>query len=384
MDSARTDFFISYTSTDESWAEWIAYVLEEAGYSVVLQAWDFRPGSNFVIEIQKALQSSDRLIAVLSPDYLAARFPRPEWASVFNADPEGATRRLVPVMVRHCRPDGLLDQIVQIRIHNLESATAAQELLDGVSADRARPTTPPVFPGPVGLTPGATGAAPSAPTGRLTWHRLPSSPKVHWRNELDNRLPNQGGYAAVELHLVPVGDEARLQVSELTGLKTALPDHGRRHGVFSATEALDAIGDSTKTTVLSRERGKVSGLAMTRAGQRSAWIGLPRDMLGAVLDESYLTDQLVDLLDTLTSLPLPTAELVVPAIGIEPATMVAVGSVTQIPRSSAQIGHGMPQNVRPVVEDAITLAAVSAHCKDVAIELAARLITEHRAKARIW
>ncbi|MEV4510278.1 toll/interleukin-1 receptor domain-containing protein [Dactylosporangium sp. NPDC049525] len=108
MDSARKDFFISYTSADEEWAVWIAHVLEEAGYSVVIQAWDFRPGSNFVIEMQKALQSSDRLIATLSPDYLSARFPRPEWAAVFAADPEGAARRLVPVMVRPCQPDGLL------------------------------------------------------------------------------------------------------------------------------------------------------------------------------------------------------------------------------------------------------------------------------------
>jgi hypothetical protein len=383
VDSARKNFFISYTAADENWAEWIAYELEKAGYSTVIQAWDFRPGSNFVLEMQKALQSSDRLIAVLSPDYLAARFPQPEWAAVFADDPEGETRRLVPVMVRQCEPEGLLGPIVQIRIQDLESAAATQKLLDGVSADRARPTTPPVFPGPASLTPGVTGTAPSAPAGRLIWRRQPSPPEMRWRNELDNRLPNQGGHEAVELHLVPVGDDARLQVSELTGLKATLPDHGRRHGVFSATEALEVLGDGTRAMAFSRERGKVSGLAVTRSGQRSIWIGLPRDMLGAVLDESHLTDQLVDLLDTLTSLPLPTAELVVPAIGIEPATMVAVGSVAQIPRSSAQIGHGMPRNVRPVVEDAVTWAALSTHSTDVAVELAARLTTEHRANAGI-
>jgi hypothetical protein len=33
-----TDFFISYTSTDKAWAEWIAYVVEEEGYTVVIQA----------------------------------------------------------------------------------------------------------------------------------------------------------------------------------------------------------------------------------------------------------------------------------------------------------------------------------------------------------
>ena len=46
------DFFISYTKTDKAWAEWIAWTLEAAGYSTVIQAWDFRPGSNFVLEMQ--------------------------------------------------------------------------------------------------------------------------------------------------------------------------------------------------------------------------------------------------------------------------------------------------------------------------------------------
>lgn len=47
------DFFISYTSADRSWADWIAWTLQEAGYTTVHQAWDFRPGANFVSEIEK-------------------------------------------------------------------------------------------------------------------------------------------------------------------------------------------------------------------------------------------------------------------------------------------------------------------------------------------
>ena len=42
----RKDAFVSYTGVDRRWAEWIAWVLEEAGHTVALQAWDFRPGSN--------------------------------------------------------------------------------------------------------------------------------------------------------------------------------------------------------------------------------------------------------------------------------------------------------------------------------------------------
>src|SRR5271165_7200430 len=63
------DFFISYTKADQPWAEWIAWKLEEAGYSTVIQAWDFRPGANFVLEMQNAATVANRTIAVLSQKY---------------------------------------------------------------------------------------------------------------------------------------------------------------------------------------------------------------------------------------------------------------------------------------------------------------------------
>ena len=46
------DFFVSYTQTDRAWAVWIAWVLEEEGYRVLVQAWDFVPGSNWIRKMQ--------------------------------------------------------------------------------------------------------------------------------------------------------------------------------------------------------------------------------------------------------------------------------------------------------------------------------------------
>lgn len=44
-------FFISYTQADQAWAEWIAWQLESAGLSVIIQAWDFKKGGNFVLDM---------------------------------------------------------------------------------------------------------------------------------------------------------------------------------------------------------------------------------------------------------------------------------------------------------------------------------------------
>jgi hypothetical protein len=86
----ETDLFISYTKHDLAWAEWIGFQLEMAGYLCVLQRWDFRPGSNFLLEIQEATSRSLRTIAVFSQAYLSATFTYPEWAAALARDPLGA------------------------------------------------------------------------------------------------------------------------------------------------------------------------------------------------------------------------------------------------------------------------------------------------------
>lgn len=64
------DFFVSYTQADRAWAVWIAWVLEEAGYRVLIQAWDFVPGSNWVKRMQDGTARAARTIAALSDEYL--------------------------------------------------------------------------------------------------------------------------------------------------------------------------------------------------------------------------------------------------------------------------------------------------------------------------
>jgi len=158
------DFFISYNKTDRSWAEWIAWQLEEAGYTTVLQAWDFRPGSNFVIDMNLASVDAERTIAVLSPDYLATFFTQPEWAAAFAKDPTGEKGSLVPVRVRACDIEGLLGQIVYIDLFKLEEAAAKLALLDGVKRGRAKPDHGPDFPGKsstIGSKPRFPGAMPA-------------------------------------------------------------------------------------------------------------------------------------------------------------------------------------------------------------------------------
>jgi hypothetical protein len=161
------DFFISYTGVDRAWAEWIAFVLEEHEYAATLQAWDFRPGGNFAIEMQKAASQAERTIAVLSPDYLKSGFAEAEWSAVFAQDPKGNKGRLVPIIVRRCELSGLLKAIIHIDLSNYhDEAEAKLSLLKGVSRERAKPNKRPPFPGQRRLSPvsfpGSSKAEPAA------------------------------------------------------------------------------------------------------------------------------------------------------------------------------------------------------------------------------
>jgi len=135
----RRDFFISFNSADRAWAEWIAYELEEAGYTTFFQHWDFSPGSNFVLEIHNAASRADKTIAVLSQNYLDAIFTQPEWSAALVQDPTGAKRTLIPVRVQPCQPRGILAPIVYADLVDFNEEAARDRLLSLAQGDRPKP-----------------------------------------------------------------------------------------------------------------------------------------------------------------------------------------------------------------------------------------------------
>ena len=155
------DFFVSYSSTDRPWAEWIAWLLEDGGYTTVLQAWDFRPGANFALEMHRAAAEARRTIAVMSPSYIGGLHTRPEWAAAFVQDPTGEKGTLLPIRVGQCEPPGLLRQIVYIDLVGLDEPAAKQAVPAGIRQERVKPAAVPNFPGmarPLGTRPQFPGA----------------------------------------------------------------------------------------------------------------------------------------------------------------------------------------------------------------------------------
>lgn len=139
------DFFISYNKADEDNAAWVAWQLEKAGYTIIIQAWDFKKGNNFVLEMDDALKNTNQTIAVLSPNFLESVYTSPEWAAAFAQDPTGVQRKLIPIRVKPVEiTSGLLAAINYIDLVGIDLETAKQKLLQSIEGKRLKPNTEPI------------------------------------------------------------------------------------------------------------------------------------------------------------------------------------------------------------------------------------------------
>jgi tetratricopeptide (TPR) repeat protein len=202
---AAATFFVSYTADDRPWAEWIAWQLEAAGHATVLQAWDFQVGSDFVHQMQQAVQRADRTLAVLSPAYLGSAFGEAEWRAAFAKDPTGERGLLVPVRVQPCNPPGVLSTRVYIDLVDLDEPTARGRLLEAVQQRQrpGRPQTAPAFPGLIAAAVGLRPAPGFPGAGPAVSNLAPRNPNFTGRAEVLDTLAQRlaaGTTAVVAAH----------------------------------------------------------------------------------------------------------------------------------------------------------------------------------------
>ena len=107
MQDQLPHFFISRAGADAAFADKIGRILEDAGYRVVLQQWDFA-NRNFMERMDAALKSGARVIALLSNEYLASDHCTTEWFSVLARDPLNKNAHVIVLRIVECTPKGLL------------------------------------------------------------------------------------------------------------------------------------------------------------------------------------------------------------------------------------------------------------------------------------
>ncbi len=138
--AAEADFFISRSGADAEFAAEIGRILEDADYRVILQQWDFANRS-FMQQMQAALESGARVVALLSPDYMKSEHCEAEWQATIAHDPLNKKGRLIVMRVAECTPCGLLTALTYWDLLPVRGNAAMLRDVVLAAVDRNRPRT---------------------------------------------------------------------------------------------------------------------------------------------------------------------------------------------------------------------------------------------------
>lgn len=125
----KRNFFISHSSVDKVYAEWIAWTLEEAGYSTLIDSWDFPKGKGFIDCMNEGLADCDQMIIVASPEYWKANYTNPEWKYFFKLESEHGKIKIFLVAIQSSTVPPVLSDKLRIVLSDIVDESEAKNLL---------------------------------------------------------------------------------------------------------------------------------------------------------------------------------------------------------------------------------------------------------------
>jgi serine/threonine-protein kinase len=130
------DFVLHYVHSDETWADWIAGQLKEAGYKVELSVWDFKKIHHSMRELAKHIERRTCVISVVSPTYLRALHSDREWSVAFSQ----GTITTQPIVVAQCFVGSTFRTVDYLDFCELSTEEAKKILLDEAVELRGLPS----------------------------------------------------------------------------------------------------------------------------------------------------------------------------------------------------------------------------------------------------
>lgn len=132
---SETKVFISYARGDKQWAVWLAERLVKHGFRIWTDATSVPTGESFIAELNRTIEKSDVVLALLSPNYF-----RSPWCQQETAAAAASRVPIIPVLVEPCEVQGFL------RNYNWADLTSDRDsgLLAVIQAAEHLPALPPV------------------------------------------------------------------------------------------------------------------------------------------------------------------------------------------------------------------------------------------------
>jgi hypothetical protein len=138
------DIFVSYTSQDKQWAEWIGQRLLELGHIPHLHDWELV--TDISAWMEERHDKADMVLCVVSGKYLKAPFSSWERRAAQWAVQSGREHFLRLVAIEDCEYPTLLATFKRCALYGLDEASAKRTLATFL-ATPGPPTAPITFPG---------------------------------------------------------------------------------------------------------------------------------------------------------------------------------------------------------------------------------------------
>jgi tetratricopeptide (TPR) repeat protein len=241
--------FISYTSQDRAWADWIGLELEALGHVSHVDHWEVSAGDNIMEWMEKRLDDADHVLCVVSKTYLKKPYSSLErqagqWEAV-----TARSNFVLPVFIEPRTAPRLFNPLKRCDLHGLDEEEA-RACLKSYLAPATKPSHAP-FPGSPGIKPSSSTVFPGKVSHDNQAERRDAKAAL---SNIPIRVPRlfmgrDDALTAVEEALK--GQEDRVAVAALYGLRgvgksTLAAVYAERHrGDYRATWWIRAQTTST-------------------------------------------------------------------------------------------------------------------------------------------
>jgi hypothetical protein len=141
------DYFISYTSSDRDWAQWIGKELTALSHTPHIHEWEIKGGDDIYAWMERRHDTADHVLCVVSDEYLKAPYSTLERNAALWQAAKNRTSFALFVVVKPCRLPTLIDHLRRCELFGVPEDAARARFREFMSA-RAAPETA-AFPGKV-------------------------------------------------------------------------------------------------------------------------------------------------------------------------------------------------------------------------------------------
>ncbi|UCH96381.1 MAG: HEAT repeat domain-containing protein [Candidatus Aminicenantes bacterium] len=133
----KADFFITYHHNDELAARWIAGVLKEVPFSILMDSWDFLPGQNPIEKVEHMTTISNSVLVLISERFIQEVGDAVSWKAVIEKFSSGGTKAVMLLRIDSCEVEKVLGAVIYTNLFGMKEAEARKRLLTAVGSATA-------------------------------------------------------------------------------------------------------------------------------------------------------------------------------------------------------------------------------------------------------